>query len=45
MSFIIVILLIRFNSKLPGRDPVQEALDRYFEGKNARTEDNEARSD
>lgn len=42
MSAVIVRLL---NSKLPGRDPVQETPDRYFEEKKARTRDKEARPD
>lgn len=26
---IVIVLLLRINSKLPGKDPVQEAVDRY----------------
>lgn len=31
-----VIRLIRINSKLPGRDPIQEAVDHYYKEKNER---------
>lgn len=39
MTFLILILLIRIDSKLPGKDRVREALDRYYKEKSNRQRD------
>ena len=33
LLFVIIALLLRINTKLPGRDLAQEAMDRYYKEK------------